>query len=417
MRPSLPSEYAHDESDGAEQLKVLTFSTLYPSNEKPSHGIFVETRLRQMHRYHLFKNSVLAPVPWFPFNNERFGRYSQMARIPRHESRHDIDVKHPRYLLLPKVGMASAPISLAITLIRYIRRCLADGDRFDVIDAHYYYPDGVAAVIAGRICKIPVVVTARGTDLNLIPQYRVPRWWLRFAIKHALHSIAVCKALSTDLIKLGGDPEKVTVLRNGVDLELFKPLIDRSATRAELKFNGPTLISVGHLIERKGHDFVLQAVAELPTVKLLIIGEGPERPTLERLIREQSLEDRVTLVGSVDQEQLVSYYGAADLLVLASDREGWANVLLEAMACGTTVVATPAGGTPEVLTTPEAGVLVDRDVESIRKGIEHVLANPPQRDAVRLHAEKHSWQPIADGAVQILRQAITKKGSSPGSIS
>ena len=87
------------------------------------------------------------------------------------------------------------------------------------------------------------------------------------------------------------------------------------------------------------------------------------------------------------------------------------------MACGTTVVATPAGGTPEVLTTPEAGVLVDRDVESIRKGIEHVLANPPQRDAVRLHAEKHSWQPIADGAVQILRQAITKKGSSPGSIS
>ncbi|HEY6720577.1 MAG TPA: glycosyltransferase family 4 protein, partial [Burkholderiales bacterium] len=119
-------------------MKTLTFSTLYPNAARPSHGIFVETQLRQQLASGRVESRVVAPVPWFPSRDPRFGEYAAHASVPREEQRHGIQVLHPRYLALPKIGMTLAPLLLAQSVKPVIERVLAQ-HRFDLIDAHYFY--------------------------------------------------------------------------------------------------------------------------------------------------------------------------------------------------------------------------------------------------------------------------------------
>lgn len=377
-------------------LRTLLFSTLYPSSVRPVHGIFVETRLRELLRSGAVQTRVVAPVPWFPSTHTRFGEYARFARTPATESRHGIEVLHPRYPLLPKVGMALAPFGLAAACIGPIRRLIAEGFDFDLIDAHYYYPDGVAAALLARHFGKPLAITARGTDLNLISHYRAPRQLMKWAAGVADASIGVCAALVDVLRGWGIEERRLHVMRNGVDLQRFQPQPQAHARTALGLAGAPLLLSVGHLIERKGHHLAVQAMPALrqvhPDAHLVIVGEGEERAALQSLVQQLALHDAVTLAGAQPNEQLPRWYSAADLLILASSREGWANVLLESMACGTPVVATRIWGTPEVVTGPVAGVLVDeRSAEGVAEGVLRLLAAPPSRDAVRHYAEGFSW--------------------------
>src|SRR5687767_10733021 len=213
-------------------MKVLTFSSLYPNAVRPAHGIFVETRLRQLLASGQVQSTVVAPVPWFPFAHSVFGRYSAHARTPREETRNGIDVLHPRFPVLPKVGMTLAPLLLYRAVVPILER-LHRERAFDLIDAHYFYPDGVTAVMLGRRLGIPVVVTARGTDINLIAECRLPRRMIRWAARRAAAVITVSRALKEKLLALGVDPERTHVLRNGVDSDLFQPL-EREPVREAL---------------------------------------------------------------------------------------------------------------------------------------------------------------------------------------
>ena len=267
-----------------ETIRLLTFSTLYPNNARPNHGIFVENRLRHLVASEQASSTVVAPVPWFPSRSPRFGDWARHASVAPIELRHGITVHHPRYPVIPWIGMSAAPYLLYRATLPTLRRLLASGQRFDAIDAHYVYPDGVAAVWLGRTLGLPTVVTARGTDVNLIPRYVLPRALIRRAIAGAAALIAVSAALKNELVALGAPDDKVTVLRNGVDLTQFRP-VDRAAARAALGLTRPTLLSVGHLIERKGHHRVIEAMTRLPEFELLIVGEGPEHGRLAGLDR------------------------------------------------------------------------------------------------------------------------------------
>lgn len=392
-------------------MKILTFSTLYPHAARPSHGIFVETRLRHLVASGKVESKVVAPVPWFPSRNPRFGEYAVHASAPREERRHGIEVLHPRYPLLPKIGMTLTPFLLA-RAVRPVIEQLLRGYAFDLIDAHYFYPDGVAAILLGRHFGKPVVITARGTDVNLIPRYRLPRAMIRWAARHAAGIITVARALKDDLVRLGVPAERIEVLRNGVDLQLFRP-IDRVAGRRKLEVSRTTLLSVGHLIPRKAHGLVIQALRWLPEMDLIVIGDGSEREALNALAWEAGVGERVRFVGALAQEELRNYYGAADALVLASSREGWANVLLESMACGTPVVASTIGGTPEVVSVPEAGVLIaERTPAAIAEAVQRLLARHTDREATRRYAERFSWAETTAGQLQLFGRIISAPAAS-----
>lgn len=390
-------------------LRTLLFSTLYPSAIRPDHGIFVETRLRELLATGGVATKVVAPVPWFFSTHPRFGEYARMAGIPARETHNGIDISHPRYFLPPKVGMNVAPFFLALGAIPAIKRLIREGFDFDLIDAHYVYPDGVAASLLARYFRKPFVVTARGTDINLIPQYTVPRKLIQSTLDKAAASIGVCQALVDEMQELGAAPEKLHVLRNGVDLQRFHP-IPPSEARRKLGWNDDwkTLISVGYLIERKGHHIAIEALPGLPDFRLEIVGRGPDQEKLKQLASELGVADRVSFVGHVNQAELPTYYSAADALILASSREGWANVLLESMACGTPVVATNIWGTPEVVSSTVAGRLMhERSAEALGSAVRELFASYPDRQEVRRHAEHYSWNATSEGQLRLFKNIIS----------
>lgn len=394
-------------------IRLLTFSTLYPNSLNPNHGIFVETRLRELLLSGEVEARVVSPIPWFFSKNHIFGNYAQMARTPQREKYNGVDVLHPRYILPPKIGMNIAPFVMALGAIKAIRRLLDEGYDFDLIDAHYYYPDGVAAALLAKWFNKPFVVTARGTDINLISRYAIPRKLMRWAADQARTSITVSRALNQKLIDINVDPSKLLVLRNGVDIHRFHPIPQEKA-RAELEWpDEPTLISVGNLVENKGHHIAIELIAQMPNFRLAIIGGGPEREALEQLAQRQGVAQRVEFVGRIAQERLPTYYSAADILVLASSREGWPNVLLEAMACGTPVLATNVGGIPEVITSPTVGRLTaNRSVSGFLAIIQNLWANYPERAAVRHYAEIFSWESTTNAQLSLFRSIAAERTSS-----
>lgn len=387
-------------------LKMLTLTTLYPNPEQTNHGIFVETRLRFLLASGQASARVIAPVPWFPFTSASFGRYASFARVPATEQRQGISIVHPRYALIPKIGMLAAPFLMALSLRATLAHMIRAGDDFDLIDAHYFYPDGVAAILLGKYFKKPVVITARGSDINLIAQQGLAKKMVVWAATAANAVITVSQALKDEMVKLGVPAANITPLRNGVDLARFYPA-ERIAIRTALDLKRLTLLSVGSLTTHKGHDLVLKALALLPDVELMIAGSGPEDARLRGLAASLGVANRVRFLGSVSQIELFRYYNAADIMVLASSREGWANVLLEAMACGTPVIASNVGGSAELVTTPEAGVILpERSPEAIAFAVKTLQSQTPTRSATRRFAEGFSWDATTQGQLRLFNTVL-----------
>src|SRR5688572_13391713 len=195
-------------------LRLLTFTTLYPNQAQPFHGLFVERRLQRLVATNEVRSTVVAPVPWFPFTATCFGAYARFARVPDTEERHGLTITHPRYPVLPKIGMTLAPALMA----RAVEGHVVDLQRrhdFDVVDAHYFYPDGVAAVRLARKLARPAVVTARGSDINVLARYPGPRRQILWAAQNCAAIVAVSAALKAELTKLGVAEHKISVLRNG----------------------------------------------------------------------------------------------------------------------------------------------------------------------------------------------------------
>ena len=393
-------------------VRILTFTSLFPNPVMPTHGIFVLQRLQQLQGSGRVEANVVVPVPWFPSRSRGFGSYADFAAVPASAEIGNVTATYSRYPVIPKIGMSIAPLLMAVACYRRLRRLCRGPSAPQLIDAHYFYPDGIAAVLLGRWLNLPVVVTARGSDINLISRFRLPRRWIRWAASRATHIVTVSNALRDRLLQLEVEPGKVTTLRNGVDLDRFRPLENREEIRKRLKLKNKTILSVGNLLELKGHHLALEALQRLPGVDLVIAGEGPERGRLEALIDELELGDRARLIGTTAQDELVDYYNAADVLVLASSREGMANVLLESLACGTPVVATPVGGNPEVVSAPAAGTLMSgRSADDIVAAVDALFAAPPDRRQVREYAMRFNWDDTTSGLADLF--AAIAEGGGP----
>jgi glycosyltransferase involved in cell wall biosynthesis len=388
-------------------LKLLVFASLYPSVALPRHGIFTENRIRSLVASGEVDVRVVCPTPWFPALPGAGGRYSAYARVPERDLRHGIEVHYPRFPVIPKIATALTPLLLAHALERPLRELVAGGFDFDLLDAYYFYPDGVAAARLARRLGKPLMITAYGNDISFHPESPLERRMIVAAGRQAVRMTAVCEALRTAMIGLGMDGERIDVVLHGVDLQLFRQPTDRAALRARLGATRRTLLSVGHLIERKGNHVTVAALPAMPDAELWIVGDGAE---------EQPLRALAARLGVADQRQLPDYYGAADALVLASSREGIANVLMESMACGTPVLATRVWGSPEVITTSAAGVLVEeRTPESLAAAYRTLFANYPERAATRRHAERFSWERTTADHLAAVRRALTASRTAPGS--
>ncbi len=352
---------------------------------------------------------VIAPVPyspsWLPVP-----RWRQFSRIPHEEIIEGLRIYHPRYPLLPGISMPAHGMLMYLACLPLARRLQIE-KKFDCIDAHFVYPDGFAAVHLGRKLSLPVVVSARGTDINLYSSFRLIRTMLRWALSNAAGVIAVSADLKNKMIALGIPESEIQVISNGVDTERFQPY-DARSSRKQLRLpeEGFLIVSVGSLIESKGHHLLIAAVAELarsfPQLRLYILGEGVYRSKLEEVVREKKMQDRVFLCGTRPNEELSLWFSAANLSCLLSSREGWPNVVSEALACGTPVLATRAGGIPEIFSSTELGMFVERNVQSIAVGLERALTKAWNRAEIAKHSRSRGWDAVSAEVQAFLESAI-----------
>jgi teichuronic acid biosynthesis glycosyltransferase TuaC len=385
-------------------LRILTYSSLYPNAAQPAHGVFVEERLRHLVATGRVAAHVVAPVPWFPGRAARWGRYATFAAVPAHERRGAIDVHHPRHLVLPKIGMRAAPWLVRRGTER-LARSLVASHALQLIDAHYLYPDGVAAASIAARLGLPYVLTARGSDVNLIGQFPACRRRMRDAVLGAAATIAVSEALKDRIVAWGVPAERVVVVRNGVDAARFASQ-PRAAARRALGVDGLVLLAVGKLDDNKGQELAVAALAALPEATLVIAGDGPRRDGLARIAAEAGVAGRVRFAGTVSHTELARYYSAADVLVLASAREGLPNVVLESLACGTPVVATRVGGLPEVIDGSELGELIDeRTPAALAAAVRAVQARALDRSRIALAARRFDWRLTSERLLDVLERA------------
>jgi glycosyltransferase involved in cell wall biosynthesis len=393
-------------------MKVLVFTSLYPNNVWPNHGVFIKERITHFAKLDGCEIKVVAPVPYFPALklNWRFG-FSQVVPM---EVRDGIEVYHPRYYMTPKIGMSLYGLMLLLSVLRTVTKVRKDFD-FDLIDAHFIYPDGFAAVLLGKYFKKPVVVSARGSDVNFYQTLRLIRRLLQNVLSKADKVVAVSQALKRAVIQLGTPEEKISCIPNGVDPQKFYPIPKEQARRALGLSDGRLILSVGNLTPNKGFDLLIRSFGALAArrdyndLRLTIVGDGLIHEDLQRLISDLNLEDRVYLAGAVPHEQLHLWYSAADLFCLASAREGWPNVILEALACGTPVVATSAGGIPEIIQSDSLGLLVHRDEAALVAAIDCALKKRWfVKDLVEF-ARLHTWDRTARDVLQVFESALESK--------
>ena len=304
--------------------------------------------------------------------------------------------------------MSMSPLLLALGSYKAIRKIIKEGYEFETLDAHYFYPDGVAACLLSKIFNKNLVITARGSDINYLPNFVMPRKLILWAGKNCNTIITVSKALKEKLKRLGTDEGKIKVLRNGVNLNVFKPR-DRAEIFHPVIKTKRCLLSAGNLIESKGHHIAIEALQHLADCTLIILGTGIYESKLKKLCNDLQLTDRVIFTGEVRHEEMLNYYNLADILVLASSREGMANVILESIACGTPVVAYDTGGASEIIINETSGQLVKtRKTMQFVNAINKLLGRLPNRSKVRNYAQNFSWDHTTDGQIKVFSNITPK---------
>ena len=374
--------------------RVLSLSTLFPNPAQPRFGIFVARSLEALQRDTKWDVTVINPIGLPPV---ALGRYRELAAAAQDSEDFGIRVHRPVFRLIPKIGGRLNPALIARAVLPLVRRLHAQNP-FDLVDAQFFYPDGPAAMMIARDLGLPFTVKARGSDIHHWGARRYGRDALLKTARAASGVLAVSKALADDMAMLGMEREKIRVHYTGLDRDLFRPM-DHAGLRARLAqtFDVPLtngdllLVTVGALIERKGQALVIKALAHLPKGRLLLIGKGEDRASLLALARDVGVADRVHMLGSLDPAVLPPLLSAADAMVLPSASEGLANAWIEALACGTPIVITDAGGAREVVTTPDAGVIVARNCRAVREGIELVTARPRSPEKVSAAVDEFSW--------------------------
>jgi glycosyltransferase involved in cell wall biosynthesis len=392
-----------------QSLRILTFTSIFPNGVDPTYGVFIYQRVAHLAKRPGNEVVVISPIPYFP-RWVKVKRWKNPTEVPSHENVDGLTVFHPRYFLLPKVFMPFHAISMFLGCLG--RACKLNWQkRIDCIDAHFAYPDGLAGVLLGKVLKVPVVVSARGTDINVYPSFRLIRLLIKWTLLQAGGVIAVSEALKQSMAALGVAKENIKVIPNGVDVSRFYPVSSVEARqRLGLPCGVPIIVSVGALVDAKRHDLLIRAVEKLaenhPGLQVWILGEGPLRATIEKLVKELRLQGCIHLPGKKPNEELVSWFNAADMSCLTSAREGWPNVVTESLSCGTPVVATRVGGIPEILHTTELGVVVEQSVESVVEGIERALTKKWDREAIARQTHVRTWEKVAAEVEEVLGTRI-----------
>jgi teichuronic acid biosynthesis glycosyltransferase TuaC len=394
------------------RINILALSFLFPNRVQRGYGVFVLNRLKALREYCSLK--VIAPIQWYPFINRLKGAAGGRG-VPRRDEIDGIEVFHPRFAVIPRYMKWFDGLSYLWSVARVVRQLARRNEfTFDLIDVHWTYPDIVAGYVLARSRSKKFIVTIRGHEALYDQEVSLRRWVVSTLLRRADFVIALSEELREKVIRLGVSPERCRVVLNGVDLNSFN-YMDREACRRRLGLSSTSriLLSVGRLTQQKGHHDLISVMPQLSQrgeTQLYIIG-GVNREedfslVLRKMIADLKL-DNVHIVDPVPHDELAFWYGAADLFCLATKTEGCPNVVLEALACGTPVVATNVGAIRELITDDENGIVVESNqMSDLGEIVGAALARKWDREQIAARMRARSWASCAEQLLQIYRTIL-----------
>lgn len=385
---------------GGQPLRVLVVASLFPHAKNETIGLSTLRRTVELAKRCEVKVVALT------------GRRD----LPEREAMGGVEVLRPRWRRIPKLGVFLDGYRYAARLAAVARELRAAFE-FDLLDAHWLYPDGFAAVRAGRRFGRPVAVTGRGSDVNDFCFHWAVGPFARSVLRGADRLFAVSRQLRDRMVEAGAPPERVSVVPNGVDTNLFRPG-ERDAARCALglPLHQRVLLSVGPMLPAKGFQHLIAGLALLDggeTPHLYIAGPGDYQRALERQAERLGLASRVKFLGRVAQGQMPLWYQAADLFCFGSLREGCPNVVLEALACGTPVVSTNVGGIPDLVEEGFSGLLFEPgSPEAFAEALKAALARPWDRAAIAAAGARRSWAKVAEEYLTVFQHMVPSRGAT-----
>lgn len=378
--------------------RLVVLSSLFPHQNQPNAGLFIRERM-----FRVAQNVpivVVSPKPWFPLQSvlqKFFPGYRPAAA--HHEYQQGIEIYFPRFLSLPGLGRRWDGFLMALCTLPLMLR-LKKKFHANLIDVHFAYPDGYAAALLGQWLHLPVTLTLRGSEPRHAQVKNLRARMLKACLK-ATRVFTVSDSLRQCAIAWGVPQDKILVVGNGVDLKKFVPIPQAQARQQlGLKTDAKVLITVGGLVERKGFHRILEQlpalITEFPSLQYLIVGgsnpEGDFSAQLQRMVADKKLQEHVIFCGAIAPEQLHLYLSAADVFTLATSNEGWANVFLEALACGLPVITTDVGGNREVICAPELGRIVPfGDPTALHHALKEALQINWDRAKIMAYAQNNQW--------------------------
>ena len=385
-------------------MRILTLSTLFPAASRPNFGIFVERQTAALTSVRDFAVTVINPIGIAPWPLSRLGEHAARRALLHNEQWGELEVYRPRFTAIPKIGGRLNPRMVARSVLPIAQK-LHSETPFDLIDAEFFYPDGPAAMLLSEALAIPFTIKARGADIHHWGRQPGCSEQILTAAAKSAGLLAVSGALKADMVALGMDADKIIVHYTGLDQSRFIPR-DRVSDKAKLGITGPLILSVGALIPRKNQHLLIAALALLPDATLMLAGQGDSEQDYRALAERLGVGGRVRFLGNVPHNDLPALMAAADIMALVSESEGLANAWVEALGCGTPVIASDVGGIRELVKTPEAGRIVERNPDAIALAITDILANPQSREAVAANVSAFSWDENARQLAAFFRSVV-----------
>ena len=392
-------------------MRVLSISTLFPNPARPAFGNFVRNQMLAAAAIDEVDLTMVSPVGIPPWPLSLREPYRSLAKLPQVSDFSGLPVHYPPFRTIPKVGGDSNPDRI-VEAVLPLARALHEQAPFDLVDASFFFPDGPAVARIATALGLPYTVKSRGADIHYWGKRPAALAQMVEAAQRASLMLAVSEALKADMVALGMPKERIVVHYTGLDREAFKP-VERKAARALVSAipslgvwsEGPLIVTPGALIAIKGQRLAIEALTDLPGAHLALAGAGEEEEALRAHAAELGLADRVQFLGQVSHDLLPRLFSAADVVVLPSEREGLANVWVEALACGTPLVIPDIGGAHEVVRDDSAGRIAPRHPRAIAAAVRAILDDPPSQQAVAANAARFSWEANATELVGIWRNA------------
>ncbi len=393
-------------------MRVLILTKIFPNREEPLSAPFNRQQFKALSG--LCDVEILATIPWFPLSRafSKWTRAGRLHGVPATDMIEGLSVQHPRVAFLPKVdhGLSGAlyAASLAATTLRL-------HGRVDVVLGSWAYPDGFAAVVLAELLGVPAVIKLHGSDMNVVARRAGPRRCLEWAFSRADRVVAVSRPLRDAAIALGAAPDRVDIVRNGVDRVRFRPRSRAAARRTlGLSQDGFVVLYVGHVERHKGSVDLVRAFASISAsrrdVSFVMVGDGAAMVECRNLAAELGVS--VEFAGARPHDEVPTWLAACDVFVLPSWNEGTPNVVIEALACGRRVVATNVGGTPDVVTSAVLGTLVPpRAPRVLGAAIEAAVSTHYVPAIVSAALEAPDWKESARGLYDSLIAALSTRAS------